>query len=62
MPHSQESPIVSFLSRINIIPRIDTYLFKIYCNIVLSPPEGLFPVGVPVKMLKKLLPSSILAA
>ena len=47
------------MSRINPIPRIGTYLFKFYSNIVL--PEGLFPVGLPVKILKALLPTSILA-
>ena len=29
MLHSQGSPIIPILSRINPIPRIDTYLFKI---------------------------------
>ena len=28
-------PITPFLSRINPIPRIDTYLFKIHSNIIL---------------------------
>ena len=44
------------LSRINPIHRIDTYLFKVHSNIVLpatpKPPKGLFPVGLPVKILK----------
>ena len=35
------------------------YLFKVHSNIVL--PKGLFPVGLPVKILKALLYSSILA-
>ena len=47
------------LSRINPITRIDTYFFKIHSNIVL--PKGFFPAGVPVKILKALLLSSILA-
>ena len=45
--------------------RIDTYLFKVHSNIVLpskpSFPKGPFPVGLPVTILKPLLPSSILA-
>ena len=53
------SLIIPILSRINPIPRIDTYLFKVHSNIVL--PKGLFPVGLPVKILKALLSSSILA-
>ena len=46
---------------------IDTYFFKINSNIALPSsldlPKGLFPVGVglPFKILKTLLPSSILA-
>ena len=51
--------------RINPIPRIDTYFSKVHSNIVLPStlglPKGLFPVGLPVKILKALLPSSILA-
>ena len=59
------SPIIPILSRINPIPRTDNYLFKVHSNIVLPstprPLKCLFPVGLPVKMLKALLPSSILA-
>ena len=29
------SPMIHILSRINPIPRIDAYLFKVYSNIVL---------------------------
>ena len=36
MPHSQGLSIIHILSRINPIPRIDTYLFKVHSNIVLS--------------------------
>ena len=36
MPHSQESPLIPTLSRINSIPRIDTYFFKVYSNIIFS--------------------------
>ena len=43
----------------------NTYLFKVHSNIVfhlrLGLPKGLFPVGLPVNILKALLPSSILA-
>ena len=49
----------------NPIPRDDTYFFKIHSNIVfhirLGIPKGLFPVGVPVKILKAVLRSYILA-
>ena len=58
-----DSPAI--LCRINPIPRIDTYLFKDLSNIVLPsthrPPQWSFPVGLPVKILKALLLSSILA-
>ena len=59
------SPIISILSRINPTTRIDTYLFKFHSNIAfhlcLGLLKGLFPVGLPVKILKALLPFSILA-
>jgi hypothetical protein len=52
------------LSRINPIPRIAAYLCKIHSNIVfhlrLGLPKCLYPVGFLAKMLKALLPSSIL--
>ena len=52
-------PIIPNLSLINPI------FFKIYSNIILpstpSLPKDLFPAGVPVKILKALLPFSILA-
>ena len=42
---------------------MDTYLFKVNSNIVLPStlglPKVLFPVGLTVKILKALLPSSI---
>ena len=57
-------PIIPILSQINPILQIDTYFFKIHSNIPsrlrLSLPKGFFPVDDPVKMLKALLPSSIL--
>ena len=56
--------IIPILSRINPIPRIDNYSFKIRSKIdlpsALSLPKGLFLVGLPVKIFKALLPSSIL--
>ena len=59
------SSIIPILSRINPIPHFDTYFFKILLilssHIRLGLPKGLFPVGLPVKILKTLLPSSILA-
>ena len=61
----KSSPIIPVLNQINSIRRIDTYFFKIHCNIAhLSTPrlpQGLYPLGLPVKILKVLLPSSILA-
>ena len=65
MPHSQGFSNNPILSRVNPIPRIDTYFLR---SILISPshlrlghPKGIFPVGVPVKILRALLPSSILA-
>ena len=56
MPHSQGISDIPVLSQINPIPRIDTYFFKVHSNIAphlhLSLPKGLFPVGIPVKILK----------
>ena len=47
------------------IPRINTYFLKIHSNIFhpsrLGHPEGFIPVILPVKTLKPLLPSSIMA-
>ena len=37
MLHSQGLSNIPILSRINTIPRIDTYLFKVHSNIVLPP-------------------------
>ena len=58
-------PIIPILSRINQIPRINTYFFQIHSNLSshlrLGLPKGLFPVGVSVNIYKALLPSSILA-
>ena len=57
MPHSQglsNNPYPEL--RINPIPCIDTYFFKIHSNILhvrLGHLKDLFPVGVPVKSLIK---------
>ena len=62
----KDSPTIPILSRINPNTRIDTYRFKVRSNIVshlrVGLPKCLFPAGLPVKILKALLPSSILAA
>ena len=62
---TNSSPIVPTLSRISPIFRIDTYFFTIHSNNVLpfclGLPEGLFPVGLSVKIFKALMPSCILA-
>ena len=58
MPHHKVSPIIPILSRINPIPRIDTYLFKVYLRLGL--PKGLFPVGLPVKILKATCPAHLI--
>ena len=59
------SPTIPILTRINPVLLNDTYLFEVYSNIVLpsmpSLPKVLFPVGLPIKILKANLPSSILA-
>ena len=64
MPYLQGLSINPILSRINPIIRIDIYFFKIHSNTVLplcpGLPDSLFSVGSPVKILKTLLPSSIL--
>ena len=56
------SPI---LSRINQLLHNGTYFLKIYCNIplpsTLRPSYIIFLAGLPVKILKAFLPSSILA-
>ena len=54
------SPIIPILIRINPIARTDTILI-LYSYLRLELPKGLFPVGLPDKILKALLPSSILA-
>ena len=52
-----DSPVITILSRINPIPRINTFFFKTDYNTVLPPmPKGLFPE--PVKILNAFLPST----
>ena len=57
------SLIIPILSQINPISRIDNYFFKVHSNIFphlrLDLPKGLFPVGLPAKILKALLSSSM---
>ena len=54
MQHSQGLFNDPYLSRINPIPRIDTYLFKVHpifsSHIRLDRPKSLFPVGLTVKI------------
>ena len=65
MPHSQRLSNNPYIQPNHPITRIDAYYFKIHSNIVLQStpgiPKGLFPAGVPVTVLKALLPSFILA-
>ena len=61
MQHLQGFSNNPYLLRLmNTIPPIDIYFLKIHSNIVLpSTPrrfKSLFPVGLPVKILKALLP------
>ena len=59
MPHSQELSNNSYPEPNQPNSRTDAYLFKVHSNIVL--PKRLFPVDLPVKILKAFLPYSILA-
>ena len=60
------SPIIPILSRINPIPRIDTYFFKVHSNIVfpssLGLPNSLFPVRLPAKIFKAFSHSGYMSA
>ena len=67
IPHSQGlyNSLILIMSRINPILRIDNYFFK---NILILPshlrlglPKGRFPIHLPVKIMKALLPPSVLA-
>ena len=59
------SPINPTLRRIDSMPCKGTYFLRyiliLSSHLRLSLPKGLIPVGLPVKILKALLPSSILA-
>ena len=44
-----------------LIPIPSRFILKLSSHLPLGLPKGLFPVGVPVKILKELLSSSILA-
>ena len=63
MPHSQGLSNNPYSEQNQ--PFIDTYFFKVRSNIVLPStprlPKGLLPVGLPVRILKAVLHSSILA-
>ena len=65
MSHYKGSPIIHILSRINPIPQIDIQFCKFHSNIVLPsmfrPSKDLFPIGLPVNILKALQSSSTLA-
>ena len=47
---------IFILNQINPIPRAYAYFFKIHSNILLGLPKRLFPIGLPVEILKELLP------
>ena len=59
------APMILILSQINQIPRMIPISIKsisiLSSYLRLDLPKGLFPVGLPVEILKALLPSSILA-
>jgi hypothetical protein len=61
MKDSKRSPIIPILSWINPVPRFDIYFFKIHSNIIFPSTPRLFPIGLPDKISKELLPYSILA-
>ena len=60
MLHSQGSPIIPILSWINSVSRITRISLRSHLNLVRLR-KGLYPVGLPVKILKSILPCSILA-
>ena len=56
------SPIIPILSRINPIPQFSSRpILILSSHLLLGLPKGLFPVGLPVNILKALLPSFIRA-
>ena len=64
MPHSRGLSKNPYLEPNQSNSFIDNYFFKIHSDVVfhrrLRLPKDHFPVGLPVKILKPLLPSSIL--
>ena len=60
MPHSQGLFNNSYPETNQLSSRVDTYFLKIHSNIALGLPNGIFPVGLLVKILKALPPSSVL--
>ena len=60
------SPVIPILSRLNLIPNIATYIFKIHSILIVSShlrldlPTGLFPVGLPIGILKPVFFSFIM--
>ena len=64
MPHSQGLSNNPYPERINPIPHIDMYFLTsiliLSSHIRLSLPKGLFPVGLPTKILKTLVNYAIL--
>ena len=64
-PHSQGLSNNPYPEPIQHNSSYDIYYFKVHCSTVFPPrldlPEGLFPVGLTVKILKAHQPSSILA-
>ena len=62
IPHSKNPPIIPIVRVMNTFSCIYLRSIVIFSSHVhLGFPIGLFPVGVPVKMSKVILPSSILA-
>ena len=55
------SPIIPILSRIKAIPCIAIYFFKniliLYSHLCVGLPRSLFPIGLPVNILRALLRS-----
>ena len=61
MPHSEGFFNNPYPEPINPVPRIDSYVFKIQIlssHLRLGHPKGLFPAGLPIKMLKVLFPTT----
>ena len=65
MPHSQGLSKNSYLAESTqfpaLIPIYSRSILILSSHLRLGLPKGLFPVGLPVKILKALLPFSILA-